>query len=94
MHAAFQDKGLVVLGVSIDRMAPQEMQQFLQQHQVPYPVALDTRYQAAQMYGVQGTPTSFLIDRQGKVVGGAVGPKDWHGREAIRLISRLLEKRP
>ncbi len=70
------------------------MRQFLQQHQVLYPVGLDFRYQVAQMYGVPGTPTSYLINRAGKVVGGIAGPRDWHSQTAKRLIAHLLDQTP
>ena len=83
-----------MLGVSIDRMKPHAMQQFLQKHQVLYPVVLDLRYQVAQMYSVPGTPTSYLINRAGKVVGGIAGPRDWHSPTAKKLIAQLLDQTP
>lgn len=94
VYATFRDKGLVVLGVAIDRLPPPAMQQFLKQHQVPYPVVLDLRNQVAQLYGVPGTPTSYPINRAGKLVGGIVGPGNWHSPTASRLMLQLLGKAP
>jgi peroxiredoxin len=75
-------------------MAPSEMQQFLQRHQVSYPIALDSHYQAAQQYRVPGTPTSYLIDRAGKMLGGISGPRDWSSQAARRLFTHLLAQTP
>lgn len=90
----FQEQGLVVLGVSLDRMAPSKMQQFLQQHQMSFPVALDSGYQVARQYRVQGTPTSYLINRAGKMLGGISGPGDWSSQAARKLFTHLLARTP
>lgn len=42
------------------------------------------------MYSVRGTPTTFLINRNGMVLGGTVGPKDWAGDTAKQMIEQLL----
>lgn len=85
---------MVVLGVSLDRMSPSNMQQFLQRHQVSYPVVLDSHHQVAQQYRVQGTPTSYLIDRAGKMLGGISGPRDWSSQTARKLFAHLLAQTP
>ncbi len=68
------------------------MRQFIAEHQLQFPILLDTRYQAAQRYGVRGTPTTFVINRAGKVVGGASGPKDWSSEAAKNLMRQLLRE--
>jgi len=44
-----------------------------------------------RVYGVFGTPTFYLIDRQGRLIGRAVGPHNWEGDGARRLLETLLE---
>jgi hypothetical protein len=44
-------------------------------------------------YGVWGTPTSYLIDRQGRLVGRVVGPRPWESPAARTLLLELLEVR-
>lgn len=46
---------------------------------------------AGQGYGVWGPPTVYLIDRQGRLVGRAVGSRDWASPAAGRLFRSLLE---
>ena len=75
-------------------MAPSKLQQFLQRHQVSYPVVLDANYQAARQYRVQGTPTSYLINRAGKMIGGISGPRDWNSQGAKSLFTHLLAPQP
>jgi peroxiredoxin len=68
-----QDKGLVVLGVSMDDDGWQEVKPFLARMKVNYRVVLGND-QTAQLYGgVDALPTTFLIDRQGKIAAVHVG---------------------
>jgi protein-disulfide isomerase len=71
-------------------MENEKLQQFVKMHDIRYSVALDNQYEAAQKYGVQGTPTSFLIDGDRNVVGMAQGPRPWDSELAKRLIRHYL----
>lgn len=71
-------------------MPPEQLKAFTQSHEIPYPVALDAKYEVAQKYGVRGTPTTFLIDVDNNVVGGAQGPRQWDSEAAKELIRLYL----
>jgi peroxiredoxin len=77
--------------VSIDRAPPEKIKQFVDKHDIRFPIALDARYEVAKEYGVQGTPTTFLISGDGKVLGGLTGPRPWDGETATKVIQSLLK---
>lgn len=79
-----------MLGISLDRMENDKLKRFVKTHGIRYPVALDSKYEAAQKYGVRGTPMSFLIDGDRKVVGMAQGPRQWDSDSAKRLVRSYL----
>lgn len=55
------------------------------------PVLLDRDGEVTGMvYGVWGTPASYLIDRQGRLVGRVVGPRPWESPAARQLLGDLL----
>ena len=59
------------------------------------PVLLDRSGDTTgRVYGVWGPPTFYLIDRQGRLVGRAVGPRDWSAPAARLLLLGLLEGKP
>jgi len=62
-HAA----GFTVVGVSLDEKAPPEVAAFLYDHHIAYPVAMATPEVVAAFGGVSSLPTSYLIDRNGRV---------------------------
>ena len=43
------------------------VKKFVKEYRLDFPVLLDTD-NISSLYGIQGLPTSFLIDREGKIV--------------------------
>jgi len=54
------------------------------------PVVLDRDGAITAAYGVNATPTSFLVARDGTIVGRAIGPRPWTGTDARTLFLTLL----
>jgi Redoxin len=54
------------------------------------PVVLDRDGAITDAYGVNATPTSFLVARDGTIVGRAIGPRPWTGPDAHTLFLTLL----
>jgi peroxiredoxin len=70
LYAQYKNKGLVILGVSIDDDAP-TLKEFVKRTPMDYPVLLaadqeDVLEAAGPVYGY---PTSFFIDRSGAICG-------------------------
>jgi len=69
----YADQGLVVLAVNVGESAEQ-VAGFIQQEGYTFPVLLDPTGDAvAQLYSVRGIPTTFFIDREGRIVDMKVG---------------------
>jgi hypothetical protein len=56
-------------------------------------VLLDPDGAARRAYGVTGTPTVVLVGRDGRLVGRAVGPRDWMGDQGRALVEALLAQK-
>ena len=91
LHQGFKDQGLVVLGVDVDE-GPGPVARFVKDFRLGFPVLLDAGSRVSSRYGVQGLPTTILIDRRGRVVGRAVGPRDWASPAGRALVRSLLEQ--
>ena len=59
--------GFTVVGVSMDQAPPSVVASFVRDHGITYPVALGTPDVVAGFGGIDAFPTSFLIDRRGRV---------------------------
>ena len=57
-----------------------------------FPVLLDTRSRTLQAWKVAGLPTTFLVDKRGRIVASAIGGREFDHPEIIRAINELLRK--
>ena len=63
----FRNDGFVVLGVSMDANGSEGVRRFLAERHITYPVAMATPEVVRDFGGVRLMPTSFLIDREGRI---------------------------
>lgn len=74
LHDTHKDKDLVVIGIAMDYRNPKQVTEFADNMLVSYPIVLGTPAIAAKIGPVPGLPTTYLFDRQGKLVARNVGP--------------------
>ena len=91
MYKEYKDKGLVVLAISIDKGDKGVVKSFVDKMGVRFPILLTSDGNIKRSYWTWGTPTSFLIDRNGKFIGRALGPRKWDSVEARALFDAALK---
>ena len=79
-----------MLAISL-REDPGVVASFLEEHEFDLPVAIDPTGAVGMEYGVRGLPTSYVIDRDGLVIGMLVGAREWDDPEVIALFEHLGE---
>ncbi len=57
-----------------------------------FPILLDTRSHTLQAWKGAGLPTTFLVDRQGRIVASAIGGREFDHPEIVQAIRELLGK--
>ena len=65
---------------------------FLREHPVNFPILLDPAGQAVKSWRVFAYPSSYLLDKQGRIRYAAFGALDWNAEEVRALILRLIEE--
>ena len=63
---------------------------FVSDLKVTFPVLLDSRSQVSTAYGARELPSSFLIDRHGRVVAAAKGAREWDSDGAVAYLRERL----
>lgn len=66
LQQAYGKQGLIILAINLDEQ-PEAMRKFLQEHPVSFAVVRDAAQKLVQQADVQSMPSSFVIDRTGKV---------------------------
>ena len=93
LHRELSPHGLSVVAVNI-----QENQTIVaawaREKNISVPIVLDTDGKVTREYGVMATPTSFLVDRHGRLLGRMIGPRDWASPTGKALFATLLTTAP
>lgn len=79
----YAKKGLMVLGISVDEAGREHVQRFIKKNGISYPIAMSQKKLEKDFGGIRGIPTSFLIDRSGKIVKKWVGYRDYSFFESL-----------
>ena len=87
-----RDRGFVVLGISTDAGGSDRVRTFLRDRQITYPVAMATPSVVRDFGGANVLPTSFLIDRQGRIRNEVKGA--FASFALGQAVDRLLDEAP
>lgn len=74
MHAKYQDDGLVIIGVNLDK-ADGDAAEFLQEFPADFRIIYDPNATLAEQFGVRGMPSSYVISRDGEIAAEHLGFK-------------------
>ena len=85
----YKGDGLAILAVNLGESEDQ-VNAYVARHGLSFPHLMDPGAKAEEAFGIQATPTNFLVDRRGHVVAGGMGYRDWNGPQAHRIIENLL----
>ena len=87
----YRARGLIVLGISVDRGAPRSLlDPYLKHQQLSFPILLDPDLKTSSAWRVTGLPATFIVKPGGEVAGMAVGARDWNSAEMRALLETLL----
>jgi len=90
LHTRLKDKDFVM--VAIDLIEPtRRVKKFFKDNKLTFMSLLDKRGKVGSGYGVKNLPTTFILDREGRIIGQAVGPREWDSKKAIAIFERLID---
>ncbi len=69
----YKDSGFAVLGVSMDEEGWEVVKPYLEKSKINYRVVIGDDITAQQYGGVDSLPTSFMLDREGRIAATHVG---------------------
>jgi len=89
LYQRFKDNGLEILAVNMGEN-PITVRLFIQNNRHTFPVPLDSNNRIGALYGVEAIPTSYILDRDGKIIARIVGSIHWDTPQVITAFDALL----
>ncbi len=90
LYQDYQAKGLAIVAIATDQEGKPIVAPFLQAYRLTFPVLLDPQNMLGAQLQVAGLPTSYLLDKRGRIVGFESGARDWNSRQIRHLLDQLL----
>ena len=90
LHDDFKDAGLEVVGVHVGPSLA-GIKKFLESVPVSFTILIDKDMSLAS-WGVQGLPTTFLINPEGLLIYKAIGEREWDSPEMVKFLQNQVTK--
>lgn len=85
-----KDKGVQMLAINLGD-SEAEIERFMSQVPIDFPVAMSSNPSDLQTWGVRGLPTTLVIDSNGQIVLELVGPAEWDEDELLDPVLALVK---
>ena len=85
-------KDAVVYFVALDGRGEKDVKPFMEKNGFRLPTLVDPKMAVAREHGIRWIPVTVVVDRQGVMVGRAIGPREWDGKQAVDLVQSLVKR--
>ena len=90
LHRKLSEQGLVIVAVNF-REEPEAVNSYLHKHGLSFRVVLDRDGETFSRYETWSLPTSYLIGRNGNLLGKVIGYREWNSAGAMAAFRYLLD---
>lgn len=94
LYKEMKPEGLEIIGIAMPYDRPDYVMEMVKRKNLPYLIAYDLKGEATRAFGnISLTPTTFLIDDQGKIVKKKIGEMnmdEWHKRIELILANKTI----
>jgi cytochrome c biogenesis protein CcmG, thiol:disulfide interchange protein DsbE len=92
LHDQLGARGLYVVGISTDVAETRDVADFVKGLGITFPIVHDTRHTIEDLYSVPGLPTTFVIDKKGRIDRKLLGAREWDDRKYVEYFEKLLSE--
>ena len=92
LHQQFKNASFVVIAINI-RESKDTVLNKVNEFGLTYDNLLDPNGQVSASYGVNSLPTKYLISPEGRIVGTALGYREWNSDRFKSLIKLLINQK-
>jgi peroxiredoxin len=89
LNSVYGKNGLSVVAIN-DYESKEKAAKFIKRNDIGFLVLVDPSGKVSESYRATVLPTTFIIDRDGRAIGKAMGMRDWASPAAMRFFNDLL----
>ena len=73
------------------REKPSKVKIFFDKYKFSFLGLLDTSGNVGARFGIRSIPTTFFLDRKGRIIGSAVGARQWDSQKSVNMFRYLIK---
>ena len=90
LHRRFKDKNFVMVAINSQETDAQ-VKSFFDKYKLSFTALLDSSGEVGTWFDVNALPTTFVLDKEGRIIGRALGPRQWDSQASIGLFDYLID---
>ena len=92
LQKTHQEKGVEVIGMSVDKGDVETVRRFVKSMDIPYPIII-TPEEVSRNFGVTALPTTIIIDKEGKIRQKLLGFTSEISKQITSTIVELTQEK-
>ncbi len=89
LHQTIKDPDFIILAIDL-RESSKKVKKYIRKYDLSFKILLDRKGNAGRAFGIRSIPTTFILNRQGGLIGKAMGAREWGAKKSIDLFHYLL----
>ncbi len=90
LHQRFKDKDFAMVAINLQESAS-KVTEFFKEYKLTFTTLLDATGDVGAGFGIRSIPTTFILDKNGRIIGKVLGPREWEGKASIALFEYLTD---
>jgi thiol-disulfide isomerase/thioredoxin len=91
LHQKFKNKDFAMVTVNLQESASQ-VKQFFKELNLTFTALLDSGGEVGAHFMITAIPTTYILDKEGIIIGKVMGPREWDDKKAFALFEHLTNR--
>jgi len=90
LHQKLKNKDFTMVTINLQESASQ-VRAFFKEFKLTFPALLDSTGEVGASFGIRAIPITYILNKTGRIIGRANGPREWDSKAAIALFENLMD---
>jgi len=91
LHRRLKGQDFAMIAVNLQEPALR-VKNFLKKYQLTFTILLDTKGKIGPRLGIRAIPATYILDKNGGIIGKAFGSRHWDDKKSIALFEHLINR--
>ena len=90
LHQKLKNEDFAMVTINLQESASQ-VKAFFKEFNLTFTALLDSTGEVGASFGIRAIPTTYILDKTGRIIGLVSGPREWDSKSAIALFENLID---